>query len=76
MATMNISLPERMKDFVSDQIESGVYANASDYVRALIRRDLENHELLRAEIDKGDASGISSRTVMDIWEDVKARSPR
>jgi antitoxin ParD1/3/4 len=39
MASMNISLPEPMRDYVQDRIDSGQYASASDYVRDLIRRD-------------------------------------
>lgn len=73
MATMNISLPEKLKEIVAERVESGVYANASDYVRDLIRRDAEAIERLRAEIDAGDASGVSELNVMDIWERVKAR---
>ena len=39
MATMNISLPDPMRDWVESQIESGLYSNNSDYVRDLIRQD-------------------------------------
>ncbi|HEX8445730.1 MAG TPA: type II toxin-antitoxin system ParD family antitoxin [Sphingomonas sp.] len=39
MASMNISLPDTMRDYVQDQIDSGQYASVSDYVRNLIRRD-------------------------------------
>lgn len=39
MATMNISLPIKMRDWVGAQITSGRYGNASEYVRDLIRRD-------------------------------------
>jgi len=39
MATMNISLPEQMKVWVEECVQSGRYANASDYVRDLIRKD-------------------------------------
>lgn len=41
MATMNVSLPDQMKDWVERQADTGRYANASDYVRDLIRRDQE-----------------------------------
>lgn len=41
MATMNVSLPDPMKDWVEAQAASGRYSNASDYVRDLIRRDQE-----------------------------------
>lgn len=39
MASMNISLPDPLRDHVQDRIDSGQYASASDYVRDLIRRD-------------------------------------
>jgi antitoxin ParD1/3/4 len=39
MATMNISLPDPMRDYVQNRIDSGRYASVSDYVRDLIRRD-------------------------------------
>ena len=39
MASMNISLPDPMRDYVQDRIDSGRYASVSDYVRDLIRRD-------------------------------------
>ncbi len=42
MATMNISLPDQMKRWVEECVQSGRYANASDYVRDLIRQDPVN----------------------------------
>ena len=39
MATMNISLPDPMRDYVQNRIDTGQYASVSDYVRDLIRRD-------------------------------------
>lgn len=42
MATMNISIPDPMKDWVQAQVETGAYANSSDYIRDLIRKDQEN----------------------------------
>lgn len=48
MATMNVSLPDRMKQWVEEQAGSSRYANASDYVRDLIRRDQERAERLAA----------------------------
>lgn len=46
MATMNVSLPDPMKDWVEAQAASGRYSNASDYVRDLIRRDQERQAAL------------------------------
>lgn len=39
MATMNISLPDAMKDWVEQQVESGRYANSSDVMRDLVRKE-------------------------------------
>ena len=39
MQTMNISLPEPLKEFVDGQIASGRYSSASEYIRELIRED-------------------------------------
>ena len=60
MATMNISLPEQMRDWVLERTEDGEYANNSDYVRDLIRKDkqrAERLEVLQAAITKGLKSG-------------------
>ena len=41
MTTMNISHPEKMKEFVDGRVEAGHYGTASEYVRDLIRKDSE-----------------------------------
>ncbi len=39
MQSMNISLPDPMKEFVDGQIAKGRYSSVSEYVRELIRSD-------------------------------------
>ena len=68
MATMNVSLPEQMKDWVEAQSKDGTFSNASDYVRHLIRQDRERQRAiaeLQAEIDKGINSGIAENFDFD-----------
>ncbi len=74
MATMNVSLPDPMKDWIEDQIKTGRYANASDYVRDLIRRDQEAKDVLIDALEAGAASGNSKRTLDDAWKAAKARA--
>lgn len=60
MVTMNVSLPEQMKSWVEDQTREGRFANSSDYVRDLIRRDQARAAAiasLQSAIDSGLASG-------------------
>ena len=76
MATMNISLPEPMKRWVEAQAEDGRYANSSDYVRDLIRRDQVRAEKIAAMNDmiaEGLASGVSERSVEEIWQEALQR---
>lgn len=58
MGTMNISLPDQMKAWVEEQSTSGRYANSSDYVRDLIRRDRARMEAI-AEIQAAIDTGLS-----------------
>lgn len=63
MGTMNISLPDPMKSWVEDQAKAGRYANSSDYVRDLIRRDRARSEAiaeLQTAIDEGLSSGAAT----------------
>lgn len=65
MATMNISLPAAMKEWAEAQTETGRYANTSDYVRDLIRRDQERNDKIAAMqhfADDGLQSGIGTRS--------------
>jgi len=60
MATMNVSLPDSMKQWVESCTQDGRYSNASDYMRHLIRRDQERQEaiaVLQAAITEGIESG-------------------
>ncbi|MBC7148279.1 MAG: type II toxin-antitoxin system ParD family antitoxin [Rhizobium sp.] len=76
MATMNVSLPDPMKDWVDAQTRTGRYSNASDYVRALIRRDQERAdalEQLQALVTDGLDSGVSERSKEDILRAARER---
>ena len=60
MVTMNVSLPDPMKSWVEQQSQSGRYANSSDYVRDLIRRDQHRAEAIsqmQSQIEAGLTSG-------------------
>jgi antitoxin ParD1/3/4 len=76
MATMNVSLPDPMKEWVEAQTRTGRYSNASDYVRDLIRRDQERSDML-AELQRlvteGLDSGVSDRTKEDILQAARER---
>ena len=45
MSTMNISLPDSLKDFVDEQVNQRGYGTSSEYVRELIRKDQDRLRL-------------------------------
>ena len=60
MATMNISLPDPMREWVESQSQNGAYANKSDYMRDLIRKDqlqVKKFNAMQEAITKGLESG-------------------
>ena len=73
MGTMNVSLPDPMKDWIEERVKTGRYANASDYVRDLIRRDQQKREALIEALIEGEQSGISARTVPQIIAETNAK---
>jgi antitoxin ParD1/3/4 len=47
---MNVSLPPDLRDFVSEQVKSGGYGTASEYLRDMLRRARERKQ--RKQIDQ------------------------
>jgi len=77
MATMNVSLPDPMKEWVEAQSRTGRYSNASDYVRDLIRRDQERADKIahiQRLVDEGLASGVSDKSKEDLRREALKRA--
>jgi antitoxin ParD1/3/4 len=79
MASMNVSVPDPMRDWVQQRIESGQYASVSDYVRDLIRRDqvqADEQQAIIAALIAGEKSGVSKRRIPDILAAAKRELQR
>lgn len=77
MATMNISLPDPMKNWVETQSGSGKYSNSSDYVRDLIRRDqIKSEKIAHMQklVTQGLESGITKSSTADILDEARKRA--
>jgi antitoxin ParD1/3/4 len=78
-STMNISLPDVMKAFVEEQVESGGYGSASEYVRELVRRDQKERAQARLEslllegLESGDPAPVNAEYRENLLRDLKAR---
>ena len=72
----SITVADRQEQWIRAQIASGKYGNDSEYFRDLIRRDQEQNGQIRAlkeAIQKGLESGVSNKTVKEIWAEAEQR---
>ena len=72
MGTMNISLPESLKDFVDDQVGARGYGTSSEYVRELIRKDRDRQRLRGLLLD-GAASPTAATADADYFDRLRRR---
>ena len=76
MVKKSISVTDQQAGWIKAQIETGNYGNESEVFRDLIRdrisRDTEITAIRTALID-GDQSGVSHKTVGEIWEEAQQR---
>jgi antitoxin ParD1/3/4 len=72
MTSMNVSLPEELKEYVEAQTKRG-YSTPSEYVRELIRGDQKRRakERLDSLLLEGLNSGDSLRVDAKFWSDLK-----
>jgi antitoxin ParD1/3/4 len=78
MESMNISLPEPLKQFVDQQIAGGRYGSVSEYVRSLIRDDEKRKaqaqlEALLLEGLNGEESALTAQDWASIRKEALAR---
>jgi antitoxin ParD1/3/4 len=74
MTTMNISLPEPLKDFVDNQVRERGYSTSSEYVRDLIRNDQvrQAEQRLAALMLEGLESGPAIPVTEEYWNNKRA----
>lgn len=80
MESMNISLPEPMKKYVDEQVNTGSYGSASEYVRELVRADQKRREkeslekLLMEALDSGEPIEVTPEMVEDVRTRLRSRA--
>jgi antitoxin ParD1/3/4 len=72
----SITVTDHQEKWIKAQVESGQYGNDSEYFRDLLRRDEEQNakfQALKAAIQEGLDSGVSDKTVLDVWREAEER---
>lgn len=79
MTDLSFSLPSSLENRLQQRIADGGYADASDYLRDLIRRDLaesdEDAAWVRARLAEGEASGYLDADPSDVLKEIMAKLP-
>ncbi len=70
MTSLNISLPQTLKDFVEEQVEQGGYSTPSEFIRELLRSDQKRKATERLEtlLLEGLNSGDPVEITPEFWE--------
>lgn len=76
MATMDISLPENMKQWIDEQVATGRFSDVSEYVVGLVREDQRAYarQKLQDMVDEALASGTDQRSKEELLEQVMSRA--
>ena len=71
--TLNIAMPEAMRLYVAERVETGHYGNTSEYMRDLIRKDQREQavEHLRKLVQEGLDSGPGRPMTDDDWSHLR-----
>ncbi len=78
--TMNISLPDPIKEYVEQQVNAGGYSSASEYVRELVRADQKRRnkdqleQLLISSLNSGESIEISAEMLDDVRKRLRVRA--
>lgn len=69
-SSMNLSLTDELRDFVNNRVgDNGLYATPSEYLRDLIRRDMEAQSTVlhvMSGLDDVIEGRFSDKSIMDI----------
>lgn len=78
MVTLTISLPESLKEFIDQEVETKGYGNVSEYVRGLLReaqaRDADAR--LEALLIEGLMNGADIPLSKNFWKELRQDAAR
>lgn len=71
MQRKTITLTEQQEQWIKTQVNQGHYGNDSEYIRDLLRKEMQKQDAefqLKNLIDEAEASGQSDKTPHQIWQ--------
>lgn len=78
MNAITVAVPDDLQHWVDVRLSEGVYLDAADYIRDLLKQDrahAADRDRLRTMIREGLASGVIDRDGEDVIADIIAEDP-
>jgi antitoxin ParD1/3/4 len=75
MASLNISMPDSLRNFIDERTEKGSFGTPTEYVRHLIREDQkrEAQRQLEAKLIEGLDSELSDESLEEFLDGLRKR---
>ena len=73
MSTIPVELPNELHDFVESKVRRGQFANANEYIVALINAARSKRSEIEAALIEGLHSGPAEEWTSKEWADIKQR---
>jgi len=74
LTTVNISLPDSLREYVESRVAEGSYSSATDYFLELVRRDQQQEQQrLEGLLLEGLASGEAVEMTEQDWAQIRER---
>jgi antitoxin ParD1/3/4 len=75
-SSLNLSLTDELREFINSRTgDAGVYSTPSEYLRDLIRRDMESQEVVKHILNGQDDvkhGRFSDKSILDIADEKEA----
>jgi antitoxin ParD1/3/4 len=79
MATMNISLPDSLREYVEERVGEGGYSTASEFFRELVRQDQRRsvqerfEKIIQESIESGSAAPLTDEHWRALEDELEAK---
>jgi antitoxin ParD1/3/4 len=78
---MSFALPESLREYIDERVQSGQYGNTSEYLRDLIRRDQQQQAAQRLRtligdgLESGEGRPLTKERIADIHDRAMTAGP-
>ena len=73
MATISVEVPQELHEFIESKVKHGGFANANDYIVALVSSARNGCSTVESALLEGIESGPAEEWTKTEWDDIRQR---